>query len=57
MSYNSVRRSDQERVSSQIGIIYYGIAPFTLSDYPEFSGLSAAARASAFRRKVKHHAL
>ena len=58
MSYNSERRGGLERViGHKKDYFCSGRAPFALSCYLEFCSFSAGARASAFRRKVKHHAM
>jgi hypothetical protein len=58
MSYNSVRRRGRERIIGQNRDYFYcGMAPFALSRCWEFFSFSAVAPASAFRRKVKHHAM
>lgn len=57
MSYNNVRRRGRERQLVPIKIICSGMDAAVQLCGLEFFSVSAVAPASAFRRKVKHHAM
>jgi hypothetical protein len=55
MSYNNVRRRGHNQVIGRNkSYLFSGVAP---SCFLRFFGVSGVAPASAFRRKVKHHAM